>query len=182
MSLDFGRDFVVLSPTNFSCSCFCVIRSLVGGDDDEEEDEGEFSAGRYKPTLKKILQGLVGAADPLSFEDFPSVMPMPESTASSGTAASARRKKKSHGGVEGSARKGGGQKRWNQAHSGAGKGKSAAANFTGGRSIVFTIGGMSYSEMRICREVQAQESREIVFGSTAFVTPKDFVSDMSTLS
>ena len=31
--------------------------------DDEEEDEGEFSAGRYKPILKKILQGAIGAGD-----------------------------------------------------------------------------------------------------------------------
>ena len=147
--------------------------------DDEEEDEGEFSAGRYKPILKKILQGAIGAGDPLSFEDFPSVMPMPESSASSGTAASARRKKK--GGVEGSARKSGGKK-WNASHGGGKKGGSNAQTFTGGRSIVFTIGGMSYSEMRVAREIQAQENREIVFGSTSFVTAKDFVDDLSKLS
>ena len=158
-------------------------RSLVGGDsDDAEEDEGEFVGLRYKPVMKKILMGLVGAADPLSFEDFPSVMPMPESNASSGTAASARRKKKSQGGVEGSARKGGPQKRWNSAHGGNTKGKASATTFTGNRNIVFTIGGMSYSEMRVIREVQEKENREIIFGSTAFLTAKDFIDDMATLS
>ena len=158
------------------------FRSLVGGDDEEEdEDEGEFNGGRYKPVMKKILQGLVGAADPLSFEDFPSVMPMPESNATSGTAASARRKKKA-GGVEGSARKGGGQKRWNTAHGGNNKGKGNAPTYTGGRSIVFTIGGMAYSEMKVARDVMEKENREIVFGSTSFITAKDLVDDMAKLS
>lgn len=161
------------------------LASLVGADtDDEEEEEEEFSAGRYKPQLKKILQGLVGAADPLSFEDFPSVMPMPEANATTSSAASARGKKKgAGGGVQGSARKGGGGKKWNSAHgSGSSKGQKAAQTFVGGRSIVFSVGGMSYSEMRVTREVQEQENREIIFGSTAFVTAKDFVDDLSKLS
>ena len=150
--------------------------------DDEEEDEGEFSAGRYKPILKKILQGAIGAGDPLSFEDFPSVMPMPESAAGTGAAASARGKKKGNTGVQGSARKGGGKQRWNKAHGGNTKGKSTAQSFVGNRTIVFTVGGMSYSEMRVARQVQAEESREIIFGSTAFVTATDFVDDLSKLS
>lgn len=156
---------------------------LGGGDDDEAEDDGgEFNTGRWKPLMKKILQGLLGVSDPLSFEDFPSVMPMPESASATGTAASARRKKKGHGGVEGSARKGGGQKRWNNAHGSNSKGKSATASFTGARTIVFTVGGMSYSEMRVARDIQEQENREIIFGSTAFLTAKDFVDDLSKLS
>ncbi|CAB9500639.1 Syntaxin-binding protein 1 [Seminavis robusta] len=159
--------------------------SLVGADsgDDDEDEDGEIAQSRFKPVLKRILQGLLGVGDqPLSFEDFPSVVPMPE--ASSGTAASSARgrKKKHHGGVEGSARKGGGKKDWNKAHGGATSGKKPALTFTGARSVVFTVGGMAHSEMRICREMQELENREIIFGSTAFVTAKDFVEDLSTLS
>ena len=165
------------------CVCAVVYSNLVGGDtDDEEEDDGEIAASRYKPLLKKILLGLLGAGDPLSFEDFPSVMPMPEANASTGTSASARRKKKHHGGVEGSARKGSGQKRWNKANETAAAGKKPASSFTGGRSIVFTVGGMSHSEMRVARDIMAQESREIIFGSTSFITAKNFVEDLASLS
>lgn len=162
---------------NFGC------KSSLRGSQDEEEDDSEFAASRYKPYLAKVLKESVGAADePLSFEEFPSVMPMPESNASSGTAASARRKKKQHGGVEGSARKGAGaSKRWASTAANT-KGKASATSFTGGRNIIFMVGGMSYSEMSVCREVMAQESREIVFGSTAFITPREFVEDLSTLS
>jgi syntaxin-binding protein 1 len=154
-----------------------------GSSDDDDDDEDEFAASRYKPFLSKILKQLVGADEqPLSFEDFPSVMPMPESSASSGTAASARRKKKHHGAVEGSARKGAGaSKRW-ASTAASSKGKASATSFTGGRNIVFTVGGMAYPEMNVCRDIMAQESREIVFGSTAFVTAREFVDDLSTLS
>jgi Sec1 family len=108
---------------------------------------------------------------------------MPEASASSGTAASARQKKKQSGGVQGSARKGkGDQKRWNNAHGTATAGKKPAASFTGGRSIIFTVGGMAYSEMRVARDIMAQEGREIIFGTTAFITAKDFVEDLSKLS
>ena len=159
-----------------------TVSSLVGNDSGDEDDEdSEFTASRYNPLMKKILKSLVGADEPLSFEDFPSVMPMPESAASSGTAASARGKKKQGGGVAGSARKGSGQKRWNSAH-GATPKKTSAAAFTGGRSIVFTVGGMAYSEMRVARDIMAAESREIIFGSTAFVSAKEFIEDLSKLS
>jgi len=163
-----------------------IIRgsSLVGNDSaDEDEEDEEFTASRYNPIMKKILRSLVGADDPLSFEDFPSVMPMPEQNASTGAAASARRgkNKKHHGGVEGSARKGGGKGKFTSA-SGATSKKGVPKTFVGGRSIVFTIGGMSYSEMRIARDIMDQESKEIIFGSTAFVTAKEFVEDLSKLS
>ena len=152
------------------------------GDEDEEEDS-EFTASRYNPMLKSILKALLGVSEtPLSFEDFPSVMPMPESSASSGTASSVRRKKKHHGGVEGSARKGGKKKQWDTPGGNTGKGKTNAMSFTGGRNIIFTVGGMAYSEMRVARDMMAQESREIIYGSTAFLTAKEFVTDLSKLS
>lgn len=158
-----------------------LFGSLMGGDSgDDEEEDSEFTASRFKPLLKNILKALLGVGDtPLSFEDFPSVMPMPESSGSSGTASSARRKNKKHnGGVEGSARKGGQKKKqWDNSAQ-----KKPSAGFTGGRSIIFYVGGMAFSEMRVARDMMASESREIIYGSTAFVTAKDFVDDLSKLS
>ena len=142
---------------------------------DEDDEESKYAESRFNPLLKGILKALLGASDtPLSFEDFPSVLPMPESSSSSGAAASARRKKKHHGGVEGSARKGG--------RKAPQKGKTAATAFTGGRTIVFTVGGMTYSEMRVARDMMERESREIIYGSTSFLTAKEFVDDLSSLS
>jgi len=115
----------------------------------------------------------------LSFEEYPSVLPMPEANASSGIAASARRKK-----VQGSARKKNPENsRWTQSvTSGSKGGRSKHAQFTGGRTIVFMVGGMSYSELRESRTIMERENAEIVCGSTAFVSAKEFINDLSTLS
>ena len=156
---------------------------LFGADsfEDDDEDDSEFKSSRYNPVLKNILKALLGVSDePLSFEDYPSVMPMPESSGGTGTASSARRKPKSKGGVQGSARRGGKKKEYDTAH--GSKGKASATSFTGGRTISFTVGGMAYSEMRVARDIMAQESREIIYGSTAFLTAKDFVDALSKLS
>jgi syntaxin-binding protein 1 len=54
-------------------------------------------------------------------------------------------------------------------------------SFSGGRSIVFVMGGMSYQELRVARDVMASEAREIVAGSTAFLSPSEFVADLTRL-
>ena len=40
---------------------------------------------------------------------------------------------------------------------------------------------MSYSEVRLARDVMNQEGREIVVGSTAFVSPEEFLKDLELL-
>jgi syntaxin-binding protein 1 len=127
------------------------------------------------PSLKGILTELV--ANQLSIEDYPSVIPMPAMPAVSTSAASARRRK-----AEGSARKKkGATDKWSRAGS-TQSASGTAANYSCGRSIVFMVGGVSYSELKVAREVMEKESREIVMGSTKFVSPSNFMDDLSTLS
>lgn len=57
-----------------------------------------------------------------------------------------------------------------------------ATMFTGGRNMVFMVGGMSYSELRVVRDIMERESREIIAGSTKFVNPSEFLEDLHTLT
>jgi hypothetical protein len=43
------------------------------------------------------------------------------------------------------------------------------------------IGGLSYNELRAVEEVSRKESREIVIGSTHFLTPTEFMEDLAEL-
>lgn len=147
-----------------------------GSKDEDEEDEGDVVESRYKPKVEKVLKGLAGDGDPLSFDEYPSVVPMPE--ASGAGTSTARRKKKG----EGSARKtSGATKRWASSGS-ASKAKGKQETFSGGRIIAFTVGGMSYNEMTIARQVMEKEQREIIYGSTHFIAPNEFLDDLASLS
>ena len=132
--------------------------------------------------LKGILEDLANGT--LSMEDYPSVMPMPDQVstpvASSKRGGSAR---SSARGSASSARKSGGvSSRWSKSSSSdASRGGTGPTNFSGGRSIVFMVGGASFSELRVARQVSQATSREMVLGSTAFVSPKDFVSELELL-
>ena len=53
--------------------------------------------------------------------------------------------------------------------------------FEGGRIIVFMIGGMSFAEIRVSREVQDKENREVVAGSTCFIKATEFIEDIGSL-
>jgi syntaxin-binding protein 1 len=147
----------------------------------DSDDESEYANSRYAPALKGILSDLV--QHKLSTDLFPSVLPMPEMSSSSGTASSARRRGRS---VEGSARKSGATSRWSrtsgtEAGGGGGRSRGIPQVFTGGRSILFMVGGMSYSEVRVARDVMAKEQQEIVIGSTHVYTPKEFMEDIAKL-
>ena len=85
-------------------------------------------------------------------------------------------------GTAGSARKAAGaSSRWSKSSGGDGGGRTGPANFSGGRSIVFMVGGAAYSEVRAAREVSKATSREIVIGSTAFVSPNEFIEELALL-
>jgi syntaxin-binding protein 1 len=141
------------------------------------DEDSEYASSRYVPTLKAILQELV--ANQLSIEEYPSVVPMPDMPSVSTSATSARRRGK---GAETSARKKkGATDKWSR--TGASPTTStASANYAGGRNLVFVVGGMCYSELRVAREVMEKESREIVVGSTSFISPADFINDLATLT
>lgn len=136
-----------------------------------EESESEYSSARYACALKGIMQEMMEGT--LSMDDYPSVLPMPSEGASSGTATSARTRVPTT-----SARKGGGAtSRWAKQDNKA-KPKST---FSGGRKIVFVVGGMCYSELRAMHELLATGETEFIVGSTRFINPKEFLQDLSTL-
>lgn len=60
------------------------------------------------------------------------------------------------------------------------KGSGAAKNVP--RLIVFVLGGVTYSEMRVAYEVSKSKNWEIVMGGTHILTPKDFLNCLRDLS
>ena len=112
--------------------------------------------------LKPILEDMCNRC--LSLTDFPSILPMPDEGG-----AQSKTQRKKVGGVAGSARKStGSASRWS-----AGTSKKAAAgpaHLSGPRIIVFIVGGASFAELRTCRDITDQEGREVILGSTAFVS------------
>ncbi len=142
------------------------------------DEESEYASSRYVPPLKGILTDLV--LNQLSVDEYPSVIPMPMSaTSSSAGAGSARRRGKgaSDGGTR---KKGGATDKWGKLGTST-LSPNNVGNYVGGRSLIFMVGGLSYSELRVIRDVMEKESREIIAGSTKFVSPTEFVEDMHTL-
>jgi syntaxin-binding protein 1 len=127
----------------------------------------------------------------LSMDDYPSVLPMPDMPSTQGGSSAGGKRggagaagsaRGSRAGSAASARKAGGAtSRWGKSSTRPAA-SSGPKSFSGGRAIVFMMGGLSYSEMRAARQVMEKESREVVIGSTAFVSPKEFVDDLATLS
>jgi syntaxin-binding protein 1 len=48
--------------------------------------------------------------------------------------------------------------------------------------MIFVVGGISYLELRVARDVMESESREIIVGSTKFVNAEEFIDDLTTLA
>jgi syntaxin-binding protein 1 len=144
------------------------------------DEESEYASSRYSPPLKAILYDL--ATNQLSIDEYPSVIPMPiSSTSQSTVSGSARRRSKA---TEGSLRKskGGATDKWSKLGSSQIKPSTNGANFTGGRNLVFMVGGLSYSELRVARDIMERESREIITGTTKFINPSGFLEDLHTLA
>lgn len=149
---------------------------------DSFDEESEYASSRYSPPLKAILNDLV--TNQLSIDEYPSVIPMPMSAAStSAVTGSARRRAK---GTEGSLRKSkaGATDKWSKMGNSMTKSATNGGTtmFTGGRNMVFMVGGLSYSELRVVRDIMERESREIIAGSTKFVNPSEFLEDLHTLT
>lgn len=131
--------------------------------------EAETFTQRYDPPMKKILERLVSGS--LSAEDFPAEGEMPDYAAGGAAVAHSARKR-------GGGKKGRATSKWQQSSADE---AADEASFKGGRVIVFMIGGMSYAELRVAREVMAKQSREVVVGSTIFTKPEDFIEDVKRL-
>eukprot|EP00934_Nitzschia_sp_Nitz4_P004920 Nitzschia sp. Nitz4//scaffold1_size375055//246150//248451//NITZ4_000296-RA/size375055-processed-gene-0.376-mRNA-1//1//CDS//3329541105//4910//frame0 len=142
------------------------------------DDESEYASSRYVPPLRGILADMVSSS--LSVEEYPSVIPLPANQSSAASAGSARRRA---GGAEGSARKKkGATDKWSRTGNPASPTGGASTTYVGGRNLVFMVGGISYSELKVARSVMEKESREIIVGSTKFINPNEFMKDLSTLT
>ncbi|VEU33572.1 unnamed protein product [Pseudo-nitzschia multistriata] len=138
----------------------------------DSDADNEYTSSRYTPPLKRILKDLV--TNQLSTQEYPSVIPMPlASNSSSGLASSARRRGKAESGGK---RKGGTDK-WGKKTSK----DSGPSHYEGGRNILFMVGGLSYAELRVARNIMEKESREIIAGATKFISPDQFIDDLKTL-
>jgi len=149
------------------------------------DDEAEYAASRYVPPIKVLLEEL--ATNNLSLEDYPSVLPMPDmgpSPSSSGgrRGAPANSGRGARTGAASARKAGGPSARWSASSSRQSSRSSGPKNFSGGRAIVFMMGGLSFAEVRSARQVMMKESREIIVGSTAFVSADEFVEDLATLN
>lgn len=159
-------------------SCFQNSRAV-------PDDDSEYAASRYVPILRTILEDL--ARNALSLEEYPSVLPMPESASSPSSAGGssargARSARSSRKDVAGSARKSGGAtSRWAKSSISERKGSTGPTNLSGPRCLVFMMGGLSYTELKTARDVMSKESREVVIGSTAFLSASDFIDDLTIL-
>jgi hypothetical protein len=141
---------------------------------------------RYVPALKSILEAL--SNDELSLEDYPSVTPMPTPSASqAGRSNTARGSRKASGAAASARKNTGASSKWSAnsnagGPSGSGKRSGGPVNFLGARNMVFVIGGMCYPEMRVAREVMENEAREIILGSSAFLSANEFLDDLGKLA
>lgn len=139
--------------------------SKLRGASTEEEDESQYTSSRYTPSIKYILDELV--ANTLSLDEYPSVVPMPESATiakkTAKTAKTARTRK--------------GASKWGKQDASK---KTDAIAFTGSRKLVFMLGALSYSELKVARQIMEKESREIIIGSTDFMNPGKFLKALKT--
>jgi len=133
------------------------------------------------PAMKPVLEAL--CLGELSLDEYPSLLPMPASeTSKAGRATASVRSSRKASGAAASARKSAGaSSKWGSNSRDASR-SSGPASFSGPRNIVFMVGGMCYTELCAARDVMERESSEIILGSTAFISPNEFMQDLSKLS
>merc|ERR1711862_516183 len=170
-ALDEEMKIRVFEAANLSPSDMTIFNNLeiLAGDDKDDDKEGggigdkkvkargivntiesSFCGMRYAPNVKKLLGQML--KDQLSPDDYPGTQPLP--TFKTITAESVRSRGTSS--IKNS--------KWN-------KEKKKKKAFTGGRQIVFILGGMCMSELRSGYECMDGGEKEIIMGSTEFLSP-----------
>jgi syntaxin-binding protein 1 len=123
--------------------------------------ESQQYGDRYCTVIKGLTQQF--ATGTLSEDDFPYVVPPPESAKPGNIPKAVSSLRKNKASMWGGAKK---------AHN---------SQSQGARSLVFVLGGASYSELRDVDELQATLESEIVFGSTAMLTADEFMGQLGQL-
>jgi hypothetical protein len=119
--------------------------------------EGEYVDSRFQGALKGLMEQLLNSDLPV--DKYPAVGP---SVGSSNEAKSAAK----------SVRRFGANNRWNKKES----------NITGGRYMCFVAGGITHSELRAGYELQTQHSKEVICGSSHFISSGDYIGEISKLN
>lgn len=114
--------------------------------------EQGYDVSRYVPPLKRTVEDLLSSG--LSSAEFPFVAP-PEAllVATRDAQVSARAKGKANTGGSG----------------------GEATPASGRRLIVVVLGGLCYSELRSLHEAARAHGRDIIVGSTAMLTPREYL-------
>eukprot|EP00607_Mallomonas_marina_P007274 CAMPEP_0182418434 /NCGR_PEP_ID=MMETSP1167-20130531/2870_1 /TAXON_ID=2988 /ORGANISM="Mallomonas Sp, Strain CCMP3275" /LENGTH=369 /DNA_ID=CAMNT_0024592643 /DNA_START=863 /DNA_END=1972 /DNA_ORIENTATION=- len=121
--------------------------------------EGEYADTRHVSEFRMILDHLI--AGDLPADKYPTVgSDASEAVEQKGVAKSARRAAPANK---------------------YGWGKKENITYSSKRHIVFISGGVSYGELRVAGDVMSQHSKEIVVGSTHFMSPDNFVRDVAQL-
>merc|ERR1711862_419911 len=120
--------------------------------------ESNYGGMRYAPDVKKLLGQML--KDQLSPDDYPGTQPLP--TFKTITAESVRSRGTSS--IKNS--------KWNKDK------KKKKKAFTGGRQIVFILGGMCMSELRSGYECMDGGEKEIIMGSTEFLSPNTYLEEV----
>jgi len=128
----------------------------------QRDDAPPYELSRYSPIVKQIAEELIDGS--LSNTEYPFVKePMVEGGKQEVKEATSLRKQT--------------QPKWADKNNR----KSEKQTTTGGRIIVFIIGGVTYSELRSVYELTKKHSREVVIGSTSLLTPSQYVDGLRSL-
>ena len=119
--------------------------------------EGEYADTRHACELRHLLEHLIGGNLPA--DKYPSFGGTAAPTYTAAVAKSVRR----------------------ATNNVAKNVKKEPIAYSGGRYIIFVAGGITYSEMKAAYEVMAQNSKEVIVGSTHVFNPDTFVKDIAAL-
>lgn len=126
----------------------------------------EYSSSRYACDLKDIL--LKMREKTLSFDEYPSVFPMPDEGSSTGSTMVS-------GGV-GSVRASSSKySSKNNSRFSMVKSSNVAKKFSGARQMIFIAGGACFSELLAAEQMMEDGGSEVILGSTHFCNPEQFV-------
>merc|ERR1712232_96118 len=121
-------------------------------------DEGEFAGMRHVTRFKTVVEDL--AKDKLDMNEYPSVLPMPAGKGSTTSSLRGKSLRPSRHGKDA---------------------KGQQKSFDGPRVLVFVAGGMSYSELRGGYEIMSSGNKEIIMGSTSFISPANYIENPASL-
>jgi hypothetical protein len=141
------------------------------------DGEWVYYLSRYVPPLKDILESVV--KNTLSTKECPYLNKENDSEEKQTSQENTPKTEKSKRKVKEQ------QSKWQQNNTNTSSSSSSAVTIVqkrdGPRIIVFIVGGMTFSETRVVYEVSKAKNRDIIIGSTHFLTPHMFVNELKRL-